>query len=165
MQLLKKIPFLLSWSVFYLLMLSITWMIGQWFFPSLEDLFPQLTPTISFVLLVALYVIIGFFPFILSIRKVALPLYRVSKNQADEQIRIVLGAYLLKWVLYLVYYAVYCIPLAIKGLLPPEIEEPIYIAWKIFASFLAYRGVVHSWFNDTVFCKPQSHDGQVIEVE
>jgi len=92
-----------------------------------------------------------------------LPLYRVGKIHSDEHTRVTLGSYLSKWFLYLVYYVVYCVPLAIKGLLPTELEGPIYMAWRILASFLAYRGVIQPWFDDVVFHGQQSNEGQAVK--
>ncbi|MBI5352802.1 MAG: hypothetical protein HZB50_09220 [Chloroflexi bacterium] len=150
MRLLNKIPFLLGWLAFYLSVLLVIRLLGLRNFSFLGDSFPRLTlNTNNFMLLAALYVIIGFFAFIFSISKVALPLYWVGKIQADEYTKIAFGSYSLMWLAYLIVYLIFCIPLAYNWL-PIEMDRPIDMALQTLASFLVYRGVVHFWLDNAV---------------
>ena len=162
MQFIKKIPFLLGWVAFYLSMQLLVWLFGLWVSPSISDLFSQLTPSASFLSLMSLFVMIGFFVFRFSISKVVLPLYSSGKVRAEEGIQLPLASYLWRWLLYLIYSIVYSIPLAIKGWLPTGIEEPFQLVWPILASFLAYRGVVHSWLDDVVLQAQRSTDDRIV---
>jgi hypothetical protein len=161
----KKFPFLLGWLVFYLSTLLLMSLLGLWGFPSLGNLFPQLTLSVNFISLMVQYVVIGFFAFTFSISKIALPLYRIGKLHADERIQVAFMAYPLRWILFLIYSVFYfSIPLLVKDLLPIKIEGPLYLAWSILASFLAYREVAHSWAKDIVLRDPKSNEDQVVTI-
>jgi hypothetical protein len=164
MQLYKKIPFLLGWSAFYLSALLLSWLLGLWILPFLGKIFPRLTPIASLMLLLGLSFVIGFFVFSFSVGKLVLPLYQNQDRRApaNETARITFGSYFLGWLLYCVFSVVYCIPLYFHGLLPAEIEKPVYLVWQIIASFLAYRGVVCSWLDDFILQHKQDDKNQVM---
>ncbi len=143
MQFFKKIPFLLGWLVFS----GSTWLL-QW----LLVLF--IIPYASIGFLLVIYVVLSLFTFGFSVTLITLPLYRAS--------RLRLISYLLKWLTFLVYYALYCIPLSIKDLLPANLKLPFLFGWSFIAGYLAFRGVVRPWLDDSILGSQQEREKRVL---
>ena len=167
MKVVRKIPFLFSWSIFCALTLLPAWALVLWVLPYLHDLYirglyPQLTPNIIFVSFISALVIISFFTFAFSISKIALPIYKTGKIYNYEPARLKFRDCLSKWFLYLALFVAFCIPMLITGLLPIKIEEPIFIAWEFLASFLAYRVVGYSWLDEVILSRRQNSKDQAI---
>jgi hypothetical protein len=161
MQLLRKIPFLIAWLVFYLSTQLILALFGLYIAPHLRDPLAQLSLEFNFVLSIVLVAIITLFTFIFSVRMIVFPLLQIEKLGTRKHSFKMSVSFLPRWIVYVIYYLLYSVPVAITGLFPANLEEPIHIAWRILASFLAFRGVVHSWAKEYTSQKHHENEEQV----
>jgi|WetSurMetagenome_2_1015567.scaffolds.fasta_scaffold490284_1 hypothetical protein len=148
MQLIRRFPLFLGWFSHFVVAYSLILLIAL---PFRGKDFKDLSALTGFILLLfAVFLLIGFLAFVISLKYVAIP------AQASRHVK--LSTYLLKWFDYLFSWIVFCVPLACWSAIALPLPKLVSFLWQLLASYLAYRLVVNRWRSEIM--NDNQHENQ-----